>query len=121
MADLHKVSGSDHLEAQLRQLMPDVHCFGHTHIPMDLTLDGVRYVQWSLGTPREQKGQTRVVFGPMRIYDGSTGGELPQHWCHWTRHYELYARDLSRTAAAPYLQSYLARSRGNGYAARVVG
>ena len=88
---------------------------------MDLTLDGVRYVQWSLGTPREQKGQTRVVFGPMRIYDGSTGGELPQHWCHWTRHYELYARDLSRTAAAPYLQSYLARSRGNGYAARVVG
>merc|ERR1719424_1384674 len=40
MADLHKVSGSDHLEAQLRQLMPDVYCFGHTHIPMDLTLDG---------------------------------------------------------------------------------
>jgi hypothetical protein len=26
-----------------------VHVFGHTHLPLELTLDGVRYTQWSLG------------------------------------------------------------------------
>ena len=94
---LHKVSGSDPLEAQIRRLMPDVHVFGHTHLNMDLTLDGIRYVQWPLGTPREQKAQTRVSsFGLMCIYDGSSGGESAQHWTHWGRHYEEFERDLTK-------------------------
>ena len=37
---LHRVSGSVPLEQQLRQLMPDLHVFGHTHLSMDATLDG---------------------------------------------------------------------------------
>lgn len=102
-ADLHKVSGSVHLEEQVRRLMPDVHVFGHTHLPMDTTIEGIRYVQWALGNPREQSGATRVVFGLMKLYDGTAGGEAPQHWTHWTKHYETYARDLSRTQKPPYL------------------
>lgn len=94
--------------------MPDVHAFGHTHIPMDQTIEGVRYVQWSLGTPREQKGQTRVVFGLMRLYDGTAGGEMPQHWAHWTQHYALYERDLTRTEPAPYLQNLFSRATQGG-------
>ena len=39
----------------------------------------------------------------MRLFDGSEGGEGPQHWTHWSRHYELYERDLSKTAYAPYV------------------
>jgi predicted phosphodiesterase len=101
---LHKVSGSDPLEAQIRRLMPDVHAFGHTHLNMDLTLDGVRYVQWPLGTPREQRAQTRVSsFGLMCVYDGARGGETPQHWTHWGRHYEEFERDLSKVARPPYI------------------
>ena len=100
---LHRVSGSAPLEAQLRRLMPDVHVFGHTHLLIDLTIDGVRYVQWPLGTPREQKAQTRESsHGLMRLYDGADGGEAPQHWTHWGRHYELYARDTSKTDLAPW-------------------
>lgn len=103
---LHRVSGSEPLEAQIRRLMPDIHAFGHTHLNMDLTLDGVRYVQWPLGTPREQKAQTRVSsFGLMNVFDGSKGGETAQHWTHWGRHYEEFERDLTKTARPPYVTS----------------
>ena len=44
-----QVIGSDPLERQIRELGSDVHIFGHTHIPIDMTSDGVRYVQWPLG------------------------------------------------------------------------
>jgi hypothetical protein len=49
---LAKVIGSDPLEAQVRRLNPHLHMFGHTHIPMDLELDGIRYLQWPLGYTR---------------------------------------------------------------------
>jgi len=101
------VSGSLKLEEQIRQLMPDVHVFGHTHIPFDMTLDGVRYVQWALGTPREQRGQTRVVFAPLCLYDtGEQTPEVPQLWTHWGQHYQAYERDLSRTELAPWAASH---------------
>ena len=109
LADLHKVSGSLLLEDQVRRLMPNVHVFGHTHIPMDVTIEGIRYVQWALGMPREQTGQTRVVMGFMCLYDGlEFDGEAPQHWCHWTRHYELFERDLSRQELPYYAKKFRA-------------
>ena len=49
---LPRVSGSDPLEAQIRRLKPHVHIFGHTHIPADVILDGIRYIQWPLGYQR---------------------------------------------------------------------
>jgi predicted phosphodiesterase len=49
---LAKVVGSRFLEKQIRRLKPHVHLFGHTHIPIDLELDGVRYVQWPKGYAR---------------------------------------------------------------------
>ena len=103
--NLHKVSGSLPLERQLRQLMPDLHVFGHTHLNMDATIDGVRYVQWPLGTPRERKSQTSESdLGMLCVYDGADGGEAPQVWTHWGRHYEEYERDLSRMEQLPYLK-----------------
>ena len=101
---LHKVSGSDPLERQVRRLLPDMHIFGHTHLNVDRTLEGVRYVQWPLGTPREQKGQTRASsLGMLCVYDAAAGGEQPQFWTHWGRHYEEFERDLTKTALPPYL------------------
>ena len=39
------VAGSTGIEAQIRRIRPAVHVFGHTHIPEDRVIDGVRYVQ----------------------------------------------------------------------------
>jgi predicted phosphodiesterase len=39
------VAGSLGIEAQIRRIQPRVHVFGHTHIPADEVIDGVRYVQ----------------------------------------------------------------------------
>lgn len=39
------VAGSLGIETQIRRIHPRVHVFGHTHIPEDRVLDGVRYVQ----------------------------------------------------------------------------
>jgi len=41
--------GSDPLEKQIRQIKSDMHLFGHTHLPVDLEIDHLRYLQWSLG------------------------------------------------------------------------
>ncbi|MDA0336069.1 MAG: metallophosphoesterase [bacterium] len=53
--ELPHVSGTDHLERQLRAAGARVHVFGHTHIPWDVTMDGVRYVQNPLSYPHERK------------------------------------------------------------------
>lgn len=39
------VAGSTGIERQIRRIQPRVHVFGHTHIPADTVIDGVRYVQ----------------------------------------------------------------------------
>jgi Icc-related predicted phosphoesterase len=39
------VAGSTELDAQIRRIRPRVHVFGHTHIPADRMINGVRYVQ----------------------------------------------------------------------------
>jgi predicted phosphodiesterase len=39
------VAGSEGIERQIRRIGAAVHVFGHTHIPADQVIDGVRYVQ----------------------------------------------------------------------------
>lgn len=39
------VAGSLGIEEQIRRIQPRVHVFGHTHIPEDRVMEGVRYVQ----------------------------------------------------------------------------
>ena len=53
--ELPLVAGTDHLERQLRTARASVHVFGHTHIPWDEMIDGVRYVQNPLAYPHERK------------------------------------------------------------------
>ena len=95
---LSRVVGSDALEAQVRRLGPHLHLFGHTHIPMDLELEGIRYVQWPLGYAREATMQCRVVRaeGSLLCYDSALGAgkdgipEMPTSstasWSHYYRH-----------------------------------
>eukprot|EP01038_Epipyxis_sp_PR26KG_P014115 gene14115-18939_t len=72
---LTRVIGSDPLEAQIRRLKPHVHIFGHTHIPIDLDIDDVRYIQWPLGYFRESNMQCAPIYnsGALLIYDSSLG------------------------------------------------
>lgn len=52
---LPRVAGAEGIDVQLRAAGSSVHVFGHTHIPWDETIDGVRYVQNPLAYPHERK------------------------------------------------------------------
>eukprot|EP00959_Pyramimonas_sp_CCMP1952_P058031 1211239-Pyramimonas_sp.AAC.1 len=41
--------GCTELDAQVRRLRSQVHIFGHSHLNVDSTVQGVRYVQAALG------------------------------------------------------------------------
>jgi len=98
---LSKVIGSDVLEAQVRRLQPDLHLFGHTHIPMDRELDGIRYLQWPLGYYREAEKQCAAIYnsGPLLVYDSSLGRgkegipkDIASKDTIWSRYYESNPR-----------------------------
>ena len=110
---LSSVVGSVFLENQIRRLMPDLHLFGHSHTPIDLVLDGIRYVQWPLGYSREARMQCAVVRarGPLCVYDtnlmsnsnsdkgpseSSPNGIVENTHCtrtHWSSYYRQHDRD----------------------------
>ncbi len=104
---LATVVGSDVLESQLRRLQPDLHLFGHTHIPIDLTLEGLRYLQWPLGYAREALRQCAPIHksGPLKVFDsdlGDSAGGIPSHLptldVDWTIYYSKpNARDPNNT------------------------
>jgi hypothetical protein len=49
---LPSVCGSNYLRDQVTQLRPNLHIFGHTHIPIDLEIERIRFIQWPLGDMR---------------------------------------------------------------------
>ncbi len=98
---LSKVIGSDALERQIRRLKPDVHLFGHTHIPIDLDIEGIRYIQWPLGYYREGDKQCAPVVqsGPLQVFDSALGSrqqgipaDIPSLHLAWSKHYRVYPR-----------------------------
>ena len=121
---LSRVVGSDPLEAQVRRLNPHLHLFGHTHIPIDLELDGIRYVQWPLGYSREANKQCAPVHdvGPLMVYDSACGAgqqgippDLPSLAAAWTNYYRHNARNPSLISPlAPWVLQRL-----DGYAGLV--
>lgn len=113
---LAKVAGSDDLGRVVAALRPDVHVFGHTHIPVDLDLDGTYHVQWPLGSPREQARQCARVrrHGPLEIYATDRGvarlgspGALER--TAWGEYYATHDRDPAATELAPWVQAYRLR------------
>ncbi|MFC1526120.1 metallophosphoesterase [Candidatus Latescibacterota bacterium] len=62
--ELPKVAGNPLIEGQLRAAGSHLHVFGHSHIRRDCVIDGVRYVQHSLGYPRERR---ESELGPKQI------------------------------------------------------
>lgn len=68
--ELVDVSISESLDIQIREAGTSLHVFGHTHIPCNREIDGVRYVQQPLGYPgepwirKDQKDIARMVVWP---------------------------------------------------------
>jgi len=58
---LPKVAGSVLLDEQIRAAGADIHIFGHSHIPCDKMIDGVRYIQQPLAYPKERRGRPGVL------------------------------------------------------------
>jgi len=52
---LPSLSGSTTLENQIRRLNSTVHVFAHSHINGERNFEGIRYIQNSLGYPRERE------------------------------------------------------------------
>eukprot|EP00607_Mallomonas_marina_P001290 CAMPEP_0182435214 /NCGR_PEP_ID=MMETSP1167-20130531/74423_1 /TAXON_ID=2988 /ORGANISM="Mallomonas Sp, Strain CCMP3275" /LENGTH=327 /DNA_ID=CAMNT_0024626001 /DNA_START=120 /DNA_END=1103 /DNA_ORIENTATION=- len=122
---LPRVIGSDVLEHQVRRLHPHLHLFGHTHIPIDITLEGQRYVQWCLGYPREATKQCADVYkhGPLLVYDSSLGvganavpSPLPSESAYWSVRFRTHSRQPQDMTLSPWL-----RTRLEGYKARIDG
>jgi hypothetical protein len=95
------VIGSDLLDDQIRALQSDVHVFGHTHIPIDVTLQGQRYIQWPLGYLREAAmacAPVRRLCGPLLVYatSGSGGGGIPADIASYDAFWSGYYRHENR-------------------------
>lgn len=52
---VYPVLGGDGLGDQVRQLDPDVHVYGHSHVNRDVVVEGVRYVNNAFAYPSEQR------------------------------------------------------------------
>ena len=98
-----KISGSSYLEEQIRRVNPRVHVFGHTHVAWDTILEGVRYVHWPLGNPKEQGGQTKMqnLSGFLLLLDSVWS---PVQFTHWAYFYDyMEPRQPDSTALAPWV------------------
>jgi len=120
---LPSASGSDPLGERVRQLRPDVHCFGHTHFSWDQTVDGVRYIQAPLCYPSERRRRPgslsfRPAGGdsaapdaeaapwlPLTVHraDARGGGFVPQLSAAWSDYYACNARDPDNLKPAPWV------------------
>jgi hypothetical protein len=52
---IYPVLGSSRLEAQVRQLNPAIHVYGHSHVNQQIRLDGTLYVNNAFGYPQETR------------------------------------------------------------------
>jgi predicted phosphodiesterase len=51
---IYPVLGSLRLEQQLREIGPDIHVYGHSHVNRSVVLDGVQYVNNAFAYPHEE-------------------------------------------------------------------
>lgn len=52
---VYPVLGSEALGEQLRELGPDIHVYGHSHVNRDVEIEGIRYVNNAFAYPRETR------------------------------------------------------------------
>ena len=106
---LAKMVGSCALRDRVQRLGPTIHVFGHTHFGWDMTLDGIRYIQAALGTPKERdtRGRSLAVGDfpqkPCLIYDTASGPEVHADPPDWQKHYARHPRDPEDVDLKPWV------------------
>jgi hypothetical protein len=108
--------GSEPLHRRVASLQPDVHVFGHTHFGWDAEVEGVRYLQAALATPKERTKRMRTLeigqirSGPLCLYD--EGAFLPRQRAVWSEFYRHTERTPAVVDPAPWVADYY-RSRSS--------
>lgn len=92
--NLAKACGSDFVASRIDKLSPMAHVYGHTHFSQDTVIDGVRYVQWPLGYPAEQKRRRNGGQGwtPLLLFNTTTGELSDERDCYWSAYYKTHSR-----------------------------
>ncbi|KAK2080575.1 hypothetical protein QBZ16_000429 [Prototheca wickerhamii] len=106
--NLAKAAGSDPLAARVARLRPAAHVFGHTHFSWDAVgPHGVRFVQWPLGYPAEQRRRSRPVseWRPMLVWDGERDALSSPRACYWSSHYAVAGRRPHVLTPAPWVSA----------------
>lgn len=62
---MERFMGCNEIDRQARAAGSSLHVFGHSHLKVDKTISGVRYVQCALGYPNDWNGNRD---GPMRVW-----------------------------------------------------
>lgn len=87
-ASLPLVIGCPELDIQIRKVKSVVHVFGHTHLNVDKTVDGVRYVQNAFGAQKHKATpyvMLRLTQGTRRSVADSTCSNCQRRSSAFTR------------------------------------
>lgn len=52
---IYPVLGSRRIESLIRDLRPDIHVYGHSHVNREVTMDGVKYINNAFAYPYEER------------------------------------------------------------------
>jgi predicted phosphodiesterase len=52
---IYPVLGSNKIEQQIRQLKPDLHIYGHSHVNRNVVIDDIQYINNAFAYPRETR------------------------------------------------------------------
>ncbi|MET1255411.1 metallophosphoesterase family protein [Aliikangiella maris] len=52
---IYPVLGSDKLDRQIRQVKPNIHVYGHSHVNQQISLNGIEYINNAFGYPNETR------------------------------------------------------------------
>jgi predicted phosphodiesterase len=58
---LRPVLGTTRLDEQVRRVRSAIHVYGHSHLNLDVTIDGVRYINNAFGYPHETRIASRSL------------------------------------------------------------
>lgn len=129
--NLSQASGSLYLEARVNAIKSRVesrdegearmtHVFGHTHFGWHGELDGIRFVQCALATPREWIKRPRSLeIGdftndsdePLCVYSDSAF--VDSHTAMWSEYYKTHARTPDDVELMPHARDFVRRRWGD--------
>jgi len=109
--NLAKLVGSEYIRRRVDALQPDLHVFGHSHFPWDMTLDdGVRYRSWPLGSPEEQARRIASIpeesiekWHPLPVFDSDGRHYKSSQGCWFSLMYTRIPREPTSCHMASYV------------------